>query len=68
MGEAKRRKAAKSRWDDPAARSDLLALAHHAMATDPDPTLTGITVIFPSGETKYLSATEARKPPPKAKS
>jgi hypothetical protein len=65
MGEAKRRKAAKSRWDDPKARGDLIAAVHHGMALDTDPTLTGVTVIFPSGETKFLSAADARKPPDK---
>jgi hypothetical protein len=35
------------------------------MALDTDPTLAGVTVIFPSGETKFLSAADARKPPDK---
>ena len=65
MGEAKRRKAAKGRWDDPKGRNGLIAAIHHGMAFDTDPTLTGVTVIFPSGETKFLSAADARKPPDK---
>jgi hypothetical protein len=63
MGEAKRRKQAKSQWDDQTARNNLLALVHHGMALDTDPTLSGVTVIFPSGETRFLSAADAKKPP-----
>jgi hypothetical protein len=63
MGEAKRRKLAKSQWDDPTKRSSLISLVHNGMARDTDPTLSGVTVIFPSGETIFLSAADAKKIP-----
>lgn len=63
MGEARRKKLAGSPWHDPKQRAALLAMAHNAMAADSDPTLSGITVIFPTGESVYLSAEDARKQP-----
>jgi hypothetical protein len=64
MGEARRRKLAGSPWHDPKQRAALLAMVHNGIAQDADPTLSGVTVIFPSGETVFLSAEDARRPPP----
>jgi hypothetical protein len=55
-------------WHDPEARAALLAMIHEGMAQDRDPTLSGATVILPKGEPIYLSAADARKPPPKRRS
>jgi hypothetical protein len=63
MGEAKRRKLAGSQWADPKARNGLLAAVHQDMARTTDQTLSGVTVIFPSGETVFLSAADAKKQP-----
>jgi hypothetical protein len=65
MGEARRRKLAampETQWDDEA-RASLIALVVAGMAQDDDPTLTGCTLILPTGEPIYLPAAEARKQP-----
>jgi hypothetical protein len=43
-------------------------MIHEALAEDSDPTLSGVTVILPHGPSIYLSAAEARKPPPRKRS
>lgn len=65
MGEARRRKlaaaATSNSAENAAKRAELLALAHNALLQSDDPTVSGMTLFLPSGESIYLSAEDARK-------
>ena len=41
-------------------RDDLIKLAHAALAASDDPTVTGGTLILPTGEVVFISADDAR--------
>lgn len=68
MGEARRRKRAAAATSNDAEnalkRAELLALAHNALLQSDDPTVSGMTLFLPSGESIYLSAEDARKSAP----
>lgn len=68
MGEARRRKraaaATSNSTENAVKRAELLALAHTALAQSDDPTVSGMTLFLPSGESVYLSAEDARKSSP----